>query len=128
MCASNLRPQGRRTAWPCRPVRFSADGRRPSSLIESDNRRTKKFPTRRTKKLRCWTVQLDGNGALGFTAPDGRALPPEPPREMVDDAVALLRERAADQGLELGAEANLPEWDGHVVDYDWAVGAMIGMG
>ncbi len=32
------------------------------------------------------------------------------------------------QGLELGAEANLPEWDGHVVDYDWAVGAMIGMG
>ena len=65
---------------------------------------------------------------LAFTAPDGRALPPEPPREMVDDTVAFLRERAADQGLELGAETNLPEWDANVVDYDWAVGAMIGMG
>ncbi len=47
---------------------------------------------------------------------------------MVEDAVVFLRERAADQGLELGAETNLPEWDGNVVDYDWAVGAMIGMG
>ena len=75
-----------------------------------------------------WRVQLDADGALAFTAPDGRALPPEPPREIVEDAVAFLRERAADQGLELGAETNLPEWDGSVVNYDWAVGAMIGMG
>jgi Domain of unknown function (DUF222) len=75
-----------------------------------------------------WSAHLDADGALAFTAPDGRALPPEPPREMVDDAVAFLRERAADQGLELGAETNLPEWDGNVVNYDWAVGAMIGMG
>jgi hypothetical protein len=55
-------------------------------------------------------------------------LPPEPPREIVEDAVVFLRERAADQGLELGAETHLPEWDGKVVDYDWAVGTMIGMG
>ena len=75
-----------------------------------------------------WRVQLDADGALAFTAPDGQALPPEPPREIVEDAVAFLRERAADQGLELGAETNLPEWDGSVVNYDWAVGAMIGMG
>jgi hypothetical protein len=53
-----------------------------------------------------WSVQLHAHGALGFTASDGRALPPEPPREMVEDAVAFLRERAADQGLELGAETN----------------------
>jgi hypothetical protein len=72
-------------------------------------------------------VQLDANGAPAFTAPDGQALPPEPPGEMVDDAVAFLRERAADRELELGAETNLPEWDRHVVDYDWAVGAMIRM-
>ena len=77
---------------------------------------------------RGWSVQFDAEGALAFTAADGRALPPEPPREMVDDAVVFLRERAADRGLELGAETNLPEWDGNVVDYDWAVGAMIGMG
>ena len=75
-----------------------------------------------------WRVQLDADGALAFTAPDGRALPSEPPRKIVEDAAAFLRERAADQGLELGAETNLPEWDGHVVDYDWAVGAMIGIG
>ena len=75
-----------------------------------------------------WRVELDAEGALAFTAPDGRALAPEPPREIVEDAVVFLRERAADQGLELGAETNLPEWDGNVVDYDWAVGEMIGMG
>jgi hypothetical protein len=75
-----------------------------------------------------WRVELDADGALAFTAPDGRALAPEPPREIVEDAVVFLRERAADQGLELGAETNLPEWDGNVVDYDWAVGAMIGIG
>ena len=75
-----------------------------------------------------WSVQLDADGTLVFTAPDGRALPPEPPRVIVEDALVFLRERAADQGLELGAETNLPEWDGQVVDYDWAVGAMIGMG
>ena len=75
-----------------------------------------------------WTLQLDAHGVLAFTAPAGRALPPEPPREIVEDAVAFLRERAADQGLELGAETNLPEWDGNVINYDWAVGAMIGMG
>jgi hypothetical protein len=30
-------------------------------------------------------------------------------------------------GAGTGAETNLPEWDGNVVNYDWAVGAMIGM-
>jgi hypothetical protein len=69
-----------------------------------------------------WSVQLDSDGALAFRAPDGRARPPEPPREIVEDAVAFLREGAADQRLQLGAETNLPEWDGNVVDYDWAVG------
>ena len=73
-------------------------------------------------------MQFDARGALAFTAPDGRALSPEPPREIVEDAVAFLRERASDQGLELGAETNLPERDGNVVNYDWAVGAMLGMG
>jgi hypothetical protein len=32
------------------------------------------------------------------------------------------------KGLELGAETNLPEWDGNAVDYDWAVGAMVWRG
>jgi hypothetical protein len=54
-------------------------------------------------------VQFGADGTLAFTAPDGPALPPEPPREMVEDAVAFLRERAADEGLELGVETNLPE-------------------
>ena len=75
-----------------------------------------------------WTVQLDADGSLAFIAHDGQALPPEPPREIVEDAVVFLREQAADRGLELGAETSLPEWDGNVVNYDWAVGAMIRMG
>ena len=47
-----------------------------------------------------WTVQLDADGSLAFTAPDGQALAPGPPREIVEDAVVFLREQAADRGLE----------------------------
>jgi hypothetical protein len=57
-----------------------------------------------------------------------RSVPPAPYRGNIEDVVVSPCERAADQGLELGAETNLLEWDGNVVNYDWAVGAMIGIG
>jgi hypothetical protein len=65
---------------------------------------------------------------LAFVAPDGRALPAAPPRQMVENVLESLHEWAADHGLDLGPDSNLPLWDGTRPDYDWAVGALIAAG
>jgi hypothetical protein len=44
---------------------------------------------------------------------------------MVGDVLESLHEWAADRGLDLGADGNLPLWDGTRPDYDWAVGALL---
>jgi hypothetical protein len=72
-----------------------------------------------------WAVARTGDGELAFTAPDGRALPPVPAREPGEDSLVFLREWAEERGVDLGADANLPLWDGTRPDYDWAVGAML---
>jgi hypothetical protein len=72
-----------------------------------------------------WSVARTPEGALAFTAPDGRELPPVPPREGSEDSLVFLREWAEEQGIDLGEDANLPLWDGTRPDYDWAVGAML---
>jgi hypothetical protein len=72
-----------------------------------------------------WTIARGEDGELAFTAPDGRALPAEPPRQMVSDVLESLHEWAADRGLDLGPDSNLPQWDGTRPDYDWAVGALV---
>ena len=36
--------------------------------------------------------------------------------------------RSGDRGLDLGADSNLPLWDGTRPDYDWAVGALLRTG
>jgi hypothetical protein len=72
-----------------------------------------------------WSVSRTPDGQLAFTAPDGRALVPVPPRETGEDSLVFLREWAEERGLDLGAGANLPLWDGTRPDYDWAVGAML---
>jgi len=72
-----------------------------------------------------WTVAQGESGELAFTAPGGRALPAELPRQMVGDVLESLHEWAADRGLDLGADGNLPLWDGTRPDYDWAVGALL---
>jgi hypothetical protein len=75
-----------------------------------------------------WTVARSESGELAFTAPDGRRLPAEPPRQMVDDVLESLHEWAGERGLDLGADSNLPLWDGTRPDYDWAVGALLRAG
>jgi hypothetical protein len=75
-----------------------------------------------------WTVARGEDGELAFTAPDGRALAGEPPRQMVNDVLESLHEWATDRGLDLGADSNLPLWDGTRPDYDWAVGALLRAG
>jgi hypothetical protein len=75
-----------------------------------------------------WTVARGENGELSFTAPDGHALPAESPRQVVEDVLESLHEWAGDRGLDLGADSNLPLWDGTRPDYDWAVGALLRAG
>jgi hypothetical protein len=72
-----------------------------------------------------WSVARAADGALSFIAPDGRALPPVPARQANEDSLVFLREWAEERGLDLGADANMPLWDGTRPDYDWAVGALI---
>jgi hypothetical protein len=64
-------------------------------------------------------------GALSFRAPTGALLPANPPRETIENAVEWLRTWAADHDLEIGADTNLPWWDGAVPDYDWAVSSLL---
>jgi hypothetical protein len=75
-----------------------------------------------------WTVSRGEDGELAFAAPNGRALPAEPPRQVVDNVLESLHEWATDRGLDLGADSNLPMWDGTRPDYDWAVGALLRAG
>ena len=73
-----------------------------------------------------WTVVRGEDGELAFTAPDGHALTSEPPRQVVvGGALESLHEWAAERGLDLGPDSNLPLWDGTRPDYDWAVGALL---
>ena len=72
-----------------------------------------------------WSVARTLDGQIAFTAPDGQALPPVPAREANEDSLVFLREWAEERGLDLGADANLPLWDGTRPDYDWAVGALL---
>jgi hypothetical protein len=75
-----------------------------------------------------WTVARGLHGELTFTAPDGCALQAEPPQHIAEDVLESLHEWAADRGLDLGPDSNLPLWDGTRPDYDWAVGALLRAG
>jgi hypothetical protein len=75
-----------------------------------------------------WTVTRGLDGELTFTAPDGCALQAEPPQHLAEDVLESLHEWAADRGLDLGPDSNLPLWDGTRPDYDWAVGALLRAG
>ncbi len=48
--------------------------------------------------------------------------------QMVNDVLESLHEWATDRGLDIGADSNLPLWDGTRPDYDWAVGALLRAG
>jgi hypothetical protein len=72
-----------------------------------------------------WSVARTSDGQIAFTAPDGRALPLVPAREVSEDSLVFLREWAEERALDLGADANMPLWDGTRPDYDWAVGALL---
>ena len=72
-----------------------------------------------------WSVARTADGGLRFRAPDGREVPAVPAREASEDAVVWMREWAEERGLDIGAETNVPLWDGTRPDYDWAVAALV---
>src|SRR5208283_4724356 len=72
-----------------------------------------------------WTATSGTDGAFAFHSPAGRLLAPQPPRELVDDALDWLYEWADEHKLDLGPEVNLPQWDGKTPDYDGAVGWLL---
>jgi hypothetical protein len=72
-----------------------------------------------------WSVERTADGDLCFRAPDGGALPAVPARQASEDALVFLHEWAEDRGLDIGADTNMPLWDGTRPDYDWAVAALV---
>ena len=72
-----------------------------------------------------WSVERTADGDLCFRAPDGGALPAVPARQASKDALVFLHEWAEDRGLDIGADTNMPLWDGTRPDYDWAVAALV---
>jgi hypothetical protein len=72
-----------------------------------------------------WSVERTADGDLCFRAPDRHELPAVPAQEAIDDALVFLHALAEDRGLDLGADTNLPLWDGTRPDYDWAVAALV---
>ena len=75
-----------------------------------------------------WSIERMADGGLCFRAPDGREVQAVPAREASEDAVVWVREWAEERGLDIGAETNVPLWDGSRPDYDWAVSALVGAG
>ena len=71
-----------------------------------------------------WSIERTSDGELRFRAPDGKEVPAVPACEASKDALAFLHEWAEDRGLDLGADTNMPLWDGTRLDYDWAVAVL----
>ena len=75
-----------------------------------------------------WSLTRKPDGELCFKEPNGHELPAVPAREASEDAVVWMLEWAEQRGLDIGAETNVPLWDGTRPDYDWAVAALVGAG
>ncbi len=75
-----------------------------------------------------WTVTAEADGAFAFHSPAGKLLAPEPPRELVADTLDWLRECADERNLNLGPDANMPQWDGKSPSYDCAVEWLLAAG
>ena len=71
-----------------------------------------------------WSIERMSDGELLFRAPDGREMPAVPAREVSEDALVFLQEWAEERGMDIGADTNMPLWDGTRMDYDWAVAVL----
>ena len=69
-------------------------------------------------------IERSGDSGLTFRTRAGQPLVRVPSRETVDDLQADLRAWAADHGLEINPDTNLPWWDGATPDYDWVISSL----
>jgi len=72
-----------------------------------------------------WRVTAAGDQGFLFHPPEGEPLGGVPPGEPVGDAVGWLRAWAEENGLRLGPETNMPQWDGTRPDYGLAVSLLL---
>jgi hypothetical protein len=72
-----------------------------------------------------FTLTWSMEGQLNFNAPDGKVLNTEAPAPITEDVLVWLREWTHECGVDVGADSNLPLWDGTQPDYDWAVSALL---
>jgi len=72
-----------------------------------------------------WRISTAPDKSFQFHGPDGSPLAAVPPREPIGVAVEWLREWAEANGLDLGPETNMPQWDGTRPDYEMAVSALL---
>jgi hypothetical protein len=72
-----------------------------------------------------WTLERGEDGGWQFAAPSGERLPSQPGIQVTGDTLTWLREWADEQGVDLGPDANYPQWDGSGMDYDLAVAGLM---
>jgi hypothetical protein len=75
-----------------------------------------------------WTIERGEDGSWQFVAPSGEVLPAEPRIEVTGDTLTWLQEWADQHGVDLGPDANYPQWDGSPLDYDLAVAGLMAQG
>ena len=69
------------------------------------------------------------DGELRFFSPRGRRIDDVPTAPTVsEDAVSVLIERLAKDGIRIDPMDSLPEWDGRPIDVPWAVEALLSTG
>jgi hypothetical protein len=72
-----------------------------------------------------WTIERGEAGGWEFAAPTGQPVPYEPHTEVAGDTLTWLRKWADERGVDLGPDANYPQWDGSPMDYDLTVSGLM---
>jgi hypothetical protein len=73
-----------------------------------------------------FTLRRLSDGELSFADRQGRIIDPAPsPTVVPDEAWAALERLNAEDGAQIAADTSMPQWDGDVVDYEWAIDALI---
>ena len=75
-----------------------------------------------------WAIVRQDGGEWVFVKPDGQRLAAKAGLAITGDTLAWLQDWAVERGLDLGADANLPLWDGTRPDYDLAVAGLLAQG
>ena len=76
-----------------------------------------------------FSVKRLSDGELRFFSPKGRPISDVPTAPRVsEDALSVLIERLAEDGIRIDPMDSVPEWDGAPIELDWAVQALLTSG